>query len=65
MHRSSQEFAAFYEMTLAIPPVCLPAAEGIKLARREGAGWVLHIDTDELMYPGGAPHYSLQVHTPR
>jgi hypothetical protein len=22
---------------------------------------VLHIDTDELMYPGGAPHYSLQV----
>lgn len=22
---------------------------------------MLHIDTDELVYPGGAPHYSLQV----
>ena len=31
-------------------------AEGIKLARAEGAEWVMHVDTDELMYPGGAPH---------
>jgi len=35
--------------------------EGIQLARADGADWVLHIDTDELMYPGGAPHYSLQA----
>lgn len=40
---------------------CGCAAEGIKLARAEGAEWVMHVDTDELMYPGGAPHYSLQA----
>ena len=22
--------------------------------------WILHIDTDELMYPGGGPEYSIQ-----
>ena len=22
--------------------------------------WILHVDTDELVYPGGAPEYSLQ-----
>jgi hypothetical protein len=22
--------------------------------------WILHIDTDELVYPGGAPEYSIQ-----
>eukprot|EP00959_Pyramimonas_sp_CCMP1952_P265186 5545271-Pyramimonas_sp.AAC.1 len=23
--------------------------------------WILHIDTDELMYPGGAPNYSVRA----
>ena len=35
-------------------------AEGIQLAQRDGVDWILHIDTDELVYPGGAPEYSLQ-----
>ena len=35
-------------------------AEGIQLAQQDGIDWILHIDTDELMYPGGASHYSLQ-----
>lgn len=34
--------------------------EGIKLAAKDGIDWILHIDTDELMYPAGAPQYSLQ-----
>lgn len=36
------------------------SAEGIKLAKEDGIDWILHIDTDELMYPAGAPQYSLQ-----
>lgn len=35
-------------------------AAAIKLAVKDGANWILHIDTDELMYPGGAPEFSLQ-----
>ena len=34
---------------------------GIALAERDGVDWLLHIDTDELMYPGGGPSYSLQA----
>ena len=34
---------------------------GIALAERDGADWLLHIDTDELMYPGSGPEYSLQT----
>ncbi len=30
------------------------------MARRDGVDWILHIDTDELVYPGGAPEFSLQ-----
>jgi hypothetical protein len=33
---------------------------GIQLARNQSADWILHIDTDELMYPGGTRDYSLQ-----
>lgn len=35
-------------------------AEAIKLAFKDNIDWILHIDTDELMYPGGAAEYSLQ-----
>ena len=35
-------------------------AEGIILAQKDNIDWILHIDTDELMYPGGTSHYSLQ-----
>ncbi|KAK9843726.1 hypothetical protein WJX81_003815 [Elliptochloris bilobata] len=34
--------------------------EGIQLAAADGIDWLLHIDTDELAYPGGAPEFSLQ-----
>ena len=34
---------------------------GIALAERDGADWLLHIDTDELMYPGSGPEFSLQT----
>jgi hypothetical protein len=34
---------------------------GIALAERDGVDWILHIDTDELMYPGSGPEYSLQT----
>ena len=32
----------------------------IQLAQKDGIDWILHIDTDELIYPGGASHFSLQ-----
>jgi hypothetical protein len=35
-------------------------AAGIELAFKDGIDWILHVDTDELMYPGGSPEYSLQ-----
>lgn len=35
-------------------------AAGIQLAKKDGVQWILHIDTDELMYPGGSPEFSLQ-----
>ncbi len=34
---------------------------GIALAERDAIDWILHIDTDELMYPGSGPEYSLQT----
>lgn len=36
------------------------AAAGIEIALEKKVEWILHVDTDELMYPGGAPDYSLQ-----
>uniref|UniRef100_A0A7S0RE07 Glycosyltransferase family 92 protein n=1 Tax=Pyramimonas obovata TaxID=1411642 RepID=A0A7S0RE07_9CHLO len=33
----------------------------IKQAALDEMDWILHIDTDELMYPGGAPNYSLRT----
>ena len=30
------------------------------MAFKDGVDWILHIDTDELVYPGGAPEFSLQ-----
>lgn len=35
-------------------------AAGIELAAKDGVDWILHIDTDELVYPGGGPEYSIQ-----
>ena len=39
--------------------VCCAAA-GIELAAKDGIDWILHIDTDELVYPGGGAEYSIQ-----
>lgn len=36
------------------------AAAGIELAAKDGIDWILHIDTDELVYPGGGAEYSIQ-----
>lgn len=33
------------------------------MAQRDGVDWLLHVDTDELIYPSGSPDYSLQVRT--
>ena len=33
---------------------------GIQLAQEVSADWILHVDTDELIYPGGTRDYSLQ-----
>lgn len=41
-------------------PCCCAAAAGIELAAKDGVDWILHIDTDELVYPGGGPEYSIQ-----
>lgn len=43
----------------SIFPHCPPAV-GIHMARADGADWLLHIDTDEMIYPGGTRDYSLQ-----
>ncbi|CAI0439819.1 unnamed protein product [Linum tenue] len=32
----------------------------IVMARDEGMDWILHLDTDELIHPAGAPEYSLR-----
>lgn len=32
----------------------------IQMARSEGVDWIMHIDTDELLYPAGGSEYSLQ-----
>lgn len=39
--------------------LCDPAV-GIEMAMKDRVDWILHIDTDELMYPGGAHEYSLK-----
>ena len=31
------------------------------MAQKDGIDWLLHVDTDELIYPSGSPTYSLQV----
>lgn len=33
---------------------------GIEMAQRDGIDWLLHVDTDELVYPSGSAEYSLQ-----
>ena len=40
------------------PPRC--RAVGIQMAQADGMDWVLHVDTDELIYPSGSQDYSLQ-----
>jgi hypothetical protein len=34
---------------------------GAGLAAADGAHWILHVDTDELIYPGGSRDYSLRA----
>jgi len=36
------------------------AAVAIEMATKDNVDWLLHIDTDELMYPGGNDGFSLQ-----
>ena len=36
------------------------AAVAIEMATKDNVDWLLHIDTDELMYPGGSAKFSLQ-----
>lgn len=45
---------------------CTWSAVGIGMAQRDGVDWLLHVDTDELIYPSGSPDFSLQVrfHSP-
>lgn len=31
------------------------------MAQKDGVDWLLHVDTDELIYPSGSPNFSLQV----
>ena len=40
--------------------LCTCAQPGIELAAKDGIDWILHIDTDELVYPGGGAEYSIQ-----
>ena len=49
-----------FALRLSIHGAGTPRAEGIQLAAADGIDWLLHIDTDELAYPGGAPEFSLQ-----
>ena len=50
----------------AVAAMCVHAdwffcsAVGIELATKDNVDWLLHIDTDELMYPGGNAGFSLQ-----
>ncbi len=37
------------------------SAVAIRMARADRVDWLLHIDTDELVYPAGSPGFSLQV----
>lgn len=31
------------------------------MAEKDGVDWLLHVDTDELIYPAGTTSFSLQV----
>jgi len=48
----------FREMVVFII-VCVCIAVGIQFAKEDSVDWVLHIDTDELIYPSGSESYSL------
>lgn len=37
---------------------------GIQLAQADGMDWIIHLDTDELLYPGPEFNHSLQVQSP-
>ena len=45
-----------------LPPSnrCPAPADAIGYAERDNIDWILHIDTDELLYPGGSNGFSLQ-----
>ena len=34
---------------------------GIEMAQKDKVDWLLHVDTDEMIYPSGSPAFSLQV----
>ena len=36
-------------------------AVGIEMAQKDKVDWLLHVDTDEMIYPSGSPAFSLQV----
>lgn len=42
------------------PCTLFAAAVAIEMATKDNVDWLLHIDTDELMYPGGSAKFSLQ-----
>ena len=41
-----------------IPDEC---AVGIEMAQKDKVDWLLHVDTDEMIYPSGSLAFSLQV----
>lgn len=45
----------------AAPSLLYCPAVGIEMAQKDGIDWLLHVDTDELIYPSGSPNFSLQV----
>ena len=58
-HRAQSTASYQYRILCLKAPLCVSAA-GIELAAKDGIDWILHIDTDELMYPGGGAEYSIQ-----
>ena len=34
---------------------------GIEMAQKDKVDWLLHVDTDEMIYPSGSLAFSLQV----
>ncbi len=47
-----------YTTTVHSQQSCVAVA--IEMATKDNVDWLLHIDTDELMYPGGNDGFSLQ-----